>query len=170
MREHPILFQDRLVRANLEDRKTETRRVGPAADRWLRAEAGDILWVREAWAKYSNGYAYRATASQEDQKGVKWKPSIHFPRIACRLFLELREKPWKEPLQEMTLESAIAEGVRPQVGVIIPGEREYLDFEGIPHPYATAAFSIGWDRINAARGYGWNANPEVVVLRYRRLP
>ena len=55
---------------------------------------GDILYVRETWVKADDGYFYRANAtpiSEEVRKdfGYKWKPSIHMPKIAARIFLKV---------------------------------------------------------------------------------
>lgn len=175
MKEWPILFQDRLVRANLADRKTETRRVGPAAKRWLKAEAGDVLWVREAWHPVSTGgFHFRADGpcgcfGPSKTGDPRWRPSIHMPRAACRLFLELLEKPWLERLQDITEEGARAEGVEGQASVILPGLEEYRG-AAWGHLTARGAFASLWDGINEPRGYGWDRNPEVTVLRYRRLP
>ena len=48
--------------------------------------AGDILWVRETWAKnpFGDGYIY---PTEVPGAGQKWKPSIHMPREAARIFL-----------------------------------------------------------------------------------
>jgi len=97
-------------------------------------EAGDILWVRETWTKYyyvdEDGYThydmpmtyYAADGTPdfsvvdgdgfqlEDQR-IKWKPSIHMPRPAARLFLEITDIR-VERLQDITDEDATAEGIQ----------------------------------------------------------
>lgn len=168
MTDHGILFKGRLVRSIQADEKSETRRVGPGAARWLKAEAGDLLWVRETWgvsrenppcivfrADYGDGTA-------EEAKVEAWRPSIHLAKVNSRLHLELTEKPWREPLQAMSERNAIAEGVK-QNGRF---------WFGVNHDHKTAldAFECLWDSVNDGRGYGWKANPEVVVLRFKRLP
>lgn len=114
-REIPILFQDTMVRAILDGRKTVTRRVGKS---WAKAKPGDILWVREAWAPadrligLAEGYdcdppksvVFRAdhhayicnpgdAPIRADDRDIgqpaKWRPSIHMPRWACRLTLRI---------------------------------------------------------------------------------
>lgn len=82
---------------------------------------GDILWVRETWAEFDDrglgipqgfpeqGYLYKATPGRDINK---WKPSIHMPREACRLFLKITDIKI-EKLQDITEEDAIKEGVEP---------------------------------------------------------
>lgn len=171
-KEHPLLLKDRLVRATLDDVKTETRRVGSAAKRWLKAEAGDILWVREAWGVTTANpprIVFRSDGEEADVEA--WRPSIHLARVNARLRLELLEKPWMEPLQDITEDGAMAEGVeaRPD-DTSLMGLDEYLGAEGEWFGSARYAFASLWDSINVPRGYGWEKNPDVAVLRYRRLP
>lgn len=119
MGERPILFSDPMVRAILEGRKTQTRRVWAprfhADARLLRRDTvesmptrdageylacvsvcpygapGDTLWVREAFTLTvpSQKPIYRATYNAETARGVRWRPSIHMPRWASRLTLEV---------------------------------------------------------------------------------
>lgn len=179
MTDRPILFQGRLVRAILRGEKTQTRRVGPGAKRWLKAEAGDRLWVRESgWLDRAEGrfFGYAATPEwakaadtglfpsgvgpdfKPDPKDWKAVPSIHMPRWASRITLELTEKPRLESLQAMRERDAVAEGV----------QRNGDYWHGVNHDHKTArdAFECLWDSINEDRGFGWDANPEVVVLTF----
>jgi hypothetical protein len=87
---------------------------------------GDRLWVRETWVPDpDNGKAalYRADIPPEReadaqwvavQTGSNWKPSIHMPRWACRLVLEVTGVR-VERLQEISEEDAVAEGVEDDV-------------------------------------------------------
>lgn len=96
MGERPILFRDDMVQAILDGRKTVTRRVGMT---WATVQPGTRLWVREAHAldvpgcEAQRGVSYRA--DHADPKGdgpahpMRWRPSIHMPRWACRLTLEV---------------------------------------------------------------------------------
>lgn len=164
MTDHGILFKGRLVRAILADEKTETRRVGPNAHRWLKAEAGDLLWVRETWGVTEQDpprIVFRADYGGYQDSAAEvgvhaWRPSIHLAKVNSRLHLELKEKPWKEPLQAMQHDNFLAEGIdrtNSSVGWIVQERFQRL-----------------WDSVNEERGYGWKANPEVVVLRFNRLP
>lgn len=171
MKEHPILFKGRLVRAIIADQKTETRRVGPGAARWLKARKGDRLWVRETFATHprANGYLYRADESTRlaaEVEPLKWKPSIHMPRAASRLLLELTEDPRLEPLQAMDESAAKAEGVVQHMNGCWFGA---TGKDGKPDcwPSALGAFRSLWDSINAGRGYAWADDPEVVVLTFK---
>lgn len=94
-------------------------------------EDGDILWVRETWADlrgmgFGNepqtdkpwNFAYKADikpGSDSDRSrldyGVKWKPSIHMPKEAARIFLKVKNVR-VERLQEITEEDAVNEGVK----------------------------------------------------------
>lgn len=171
--ERPLLLRDRLIRATLADLKTQTRRVGPNAKRWLKLRAGDVLWVREAWhwpfrqEHPVSKPCYRATGCSDPQDQMAWKPSIHMPRAACRLRLELTADPWLEPLQDITEEEAMQEGIRQDDG---PGAMRFEGSDGMRWETATLAFRSLWDGINAPRGYGWEKNPDVVAMRFRRLP
>lgn len=106
-----ILFMDPMVLAILAGTKTVTRRVGRT---WASVKPGDRLWVREAWrpmelpVELIDGILYRADnlflpiastpAAAEawvvanDRRGGRthrWRPSIHMPRWASRLELEV---------------------------------------------------------------------------------
>jgi hypothetical protein len=79
-------------------------------ERKLPCQVGDILWVRETWGNYSydeqtsNAVYYLFKADYpDDAKGYwyehehinfcdfpRWRPSIHMPREAARLFLEVK--------------------------------------------------------------------------------
>jgi len=117
-------------------------------------KVGDRLWVREAW-NYSGGeacgrYVYRA--STEGCERYAWRPSIHMPRAASRITLEVVSVT-AERLRDITEEDARAEGVEPMMVSF---------FEGMPHePIYKMAFEVLWDKLNAQRGFGWDKNPWV---------
>lgn len=60
-------------------------------------QPGDILWVRETWSKDENGeYVYRTNYGTTEDDSFppsmfKWRPSIHMPRKAARLFLKVKD-------------------------------------------------------------------------------
>lgn len=229
-RERPILFSDPLVRALLEGRKTETRRVlkgdvtAPRAlydakgvapkwhDRsmvydqplwfpmWMYTDVdtgfdfqdrghlyrcpygreGDWLYVRETWAsgamlddwspkKIGQGAldagwehpwaplwfraddARNTEAADSMWKGRgKWRPSIHMPKWASRIWLRVTEVR-VERLRNITHEAITAEGVG-------------CDWQPDSNQFAT--FARLWDFINAKPGADWAANPWVWVVRF----
>ena len=216
-RERPILFSGEMVRALLEGRKTQTRRVvkwpkwsDPANPHqvaglvehrgiaWFEegrpvkrytcpyGVPGDRLWVRESFGLVwpddcddgsmddtaeptgsrplkpeEHKVAYKADADGDDlpggwpndegaPEGLRWKPSIHMPRWASRLTLEVTGVK-VERVNEITESDARAEG------------RSLV--KGDPAGY----FPETWDSINAARGYGWSVNPWCWCLTFRVL-
>lgn len=79
---------------------------------------GDILWVRETWQLLPSGfdeippeynYIYAASHQLSDEC-TRWRPSIHMPRAACRLFLRVKNVR-VERLQDISEEDAKAEGI-----------------------------------------------------------
>jgi hypothetical protein len=126
-------------------------------------QPGDRLWVRETWADNipgcPNGITYKA--DHIDPKGdgpanpIKWKPSIHMPKAAARIWLEVTNVRG-ERLREITEEDAIAEGIRIGIG-------------GMPYFSCREAFAALWNSLNAKRGYGWEQNPWAWVVEFRRV-
>lgn len=151
MKERPILFSAPMVRAILDGRKTQTRRICKAqppadalwgsngaewmwledrddvADRVIRCPygvVGDRLWVRETWAPdprapMVDGVAvYRATdavtLSAHGARVERWYPSIHMPRWASRIALEVTGVR-VERLNDISEADALAEGVEPSL-------------------------------------------------------
>ena len=110
-KEKPIIFNSEMVRAILEDRKTQTRR-------FKAYKVGDILWVRETWAKFE-GAAGRGFIYKADKEHItplelcipdKWRPSIYMPRATARIFLEVKSVK-EEKIQDITEKDARDEGV-----------------------------------------------------------
>ena len=141
-------------------------------------QPGDRLWVREAWRLYNASEEcacydlclcharhgrpmYRADWTG-DVSDHKWRPSIHMPRWASRIVLEVKSVR-VERLQEITEDECVAEG-----------------FDG-SHWWAGAArcdesahlvinqFQETWDQLNADRGYGWDSNPWVWRVEFERI-
>lgn len=83
-------------------------------------KVGDRIWVRETFAKglcTKSTLAYRATHKPEDLEGgfwetIKWTPSLHMPRWASRILLEITNMR-VERLQDISDEDCIAEGIIP---------------------------------------------------------
>mgnify|MGYP000932406226 FL=1 len=129
-------------------------------------QVGDILWVRETWATVSSGIIeYKATyiepytgSTEIDHIGKKitWRPSIHMPREAARIFLKVTNIR-VERLQEITEEYAIAEGMSKTL------------VDGVVFISAKGNFHVFWDSLNIKRGYGWDTNPWVWVVEFEHM-
>lgn len=188
-KERPILFSGEMVRAILDGRKTQTRRVLKSPDatcydpRPYRKdyEVGMCLWVRETWGqdfnldpKYSltcqegrwrgplspcgTFHPYYRADLAESQSGF-WKPSIFMPRWASRLSLEVVSVR-VERLQEMKHEDALAEGFK---------DKKHTGVGTVMHTTARNNFTHLWDELNEKRGFGWDKNPWVWVIEFKRL-
>lgn len=255
VRERPILFSESMVRAILDGRKTQTRRVvsdrtsrgnyraselllndprtfadpGPspagnpgwylhahlnaplieARRGWEPGDCdpeiverlypwvfvGDQLWVREGWRWFgralgggvvTGGFEYREGQTQrkfedfaepdsrwEDFKAAfiedranSWKPSIHMPRWASRITLEITNVR-VERVQDISTADAWAEGIRPEDVAEHAGDgtADLCD----PETAVIDDFRMLWDSLNAPRGFSWIANPWVWVLEFRRV-
>ena len=129
---------------------------------------GDILWVRETWGKDENGeYVYRTNYGTTEDDSFppsmfKWKPSIHMPREAARIFLRVTNVR-VERLQEITPKDAWEEGCR--IGNFFPWEKHIPELQ---QQCRDILFKSLWDGLNAKRGYGWDINPWVWVYEFER--
>ena len=222
MSEHQIIFSTEMVRAILDGRKTQTRRIckdqTAKSYQWLDkcetypsslvdgytgcakdcdfsfllptkcpyVKVGDMLWVRETW--WDLGYWYKGKwfgrtsnhkigpkyVADGEPEGViakhkrshlicKWRkrPSIFMPRWAARIFLEVTnirvekvqdiDNNWEDCLRE---------------GITAP---DICEAHGV-HYKALLMFKDLWDSINFKRGYGWDKNPWVWVIEFKRRP
>lgn len=200
MKERPVIFNGEMVRAILDGRKTQTRRViaNVGADNCIPlqkqtktkdgiythvmdapmyglcpfGQVGDRLWVRETWqgplVDEERFEDYRANADKfqtpefceyaadggarpefcdlDDNVRQGWRPSIHMPRWASRITLEITAVR-VERLQGISEADAIAEG-------------------------GTKHFNIDWFGPLWASIYGvdsWSANPWVWVIEFKRV-
>lgn len=180
MTDKPILFSAPMVRAILDGRKTQTRRVlkpqpvNSFLECRLRYAPGDRLWVREAvcWVS-ARGWKYRADQEdlsdyEADGERGRWRPSIHMPRSASRLTLTVTDVRVQR-VQEISEADAVAEGIerlKSGRGYYDPTQSHGAVSLGHFCSKAKAAFSLLWDSINASRGYSWDANPWVVALTF----
>jgi hypothetical protein len=212
-RERPILFSAPMVRAILDGRKTQTRRVvkpQPSPEllqeyaqiRVMRGSTrtdaqmltdcvpcpfglpGNRLWVRETTAEgwtYGGGNAvvwYRADGQARFKErpdivcdyapppdNLRWRPSIHMPRWASRITLEITDVRVQR-LQEISDEDALAEGLRSdgslgaQCSVELPGHRTH-------HDSPKECFRLLWESIHGPGS--WDVNPFVWVIVFRRI-
>jgi hypothetical protein len=142
-------------------------------------EKGDRLWVRETWAvepsqddkrakppsNHVHGEElcfYKATLESWQRRG-KWRPSIHMPRWASRITLEVTDVR-VERLQDISEEDANAEGVKVlQTRVVVPFSNPVERIELNHRNY----FATLWDDINYKRGFGWDKNPWVWVVEFK---
>lgn len=136
---------------------------------------GDRLWVRESWNMSGLGWNrpqaglgklhYRATdEGQWKNYWGAWRSPIHMPRWASRLTLTVTNVRVQR-LQDISEDDARAEGVLwvPGHGEIAPadlheGYSNYLN--------CREGFQVLWNSLNAARGYGWDANPWVCAVTF----
>jgi hypothetical protein len=135
-------------------------------------QPGDRLWVREAWARTSIApildtienpvVVYRECDNRCDYGGP-WRPSIHMPRWASRITLEVTEVRVQR-LQEIGEEDAEAEGWPAAEDRATAGVAEIRD------AYPIGWFAALWDGLNAKRGYGWDVNPWIVALTFEPSP
>lgn len=138
---------------------------------WCRyGKPGDRLWVRENIIFNSVYDCYRFSADGAtctDATDARLKElkrncsrpavnSIHMPRWACRLELEITGVR-VERLQSISEADAQAEGVIPKAIDVQPG-----------HAYREC-FRELWNTIHAKDGYDWNANPWLWVIEFERL-
>ena len=152
---------------------------------------GDILYVRETWKNATGdlaggGYAlfdtfvYKADGKAKDNYPLdqlmvegSWRPSIHMPKEAARIFLRVIDV-YPQPLQKMTEDDAIAEGCAP---VACPtclgfgGRCTDCNGTGAIEP-AALDFVDTWNSTIKKKElplYGWEANPWVWVIEFERV-
>lgn len=124
----------------------------------LPCESGDILYVRETWKKAPNGYYYYEDWQRNDIADVtKWKPSIHMPKEAARIWLKVTNVR-VERLQKIAPQGAWKEGARCSCLHPVP------DCAG----NKTAFVNIWNSTIKKSDidRYGWDANPWVWVIEF----
>ncbi|HCU1013690.1 TPA: hypothetical protein OUF78_000859 [Klebsiella pneumoniae] len=144
---------------------------------------GDRIWVRETFCPVDDTQYggekwvdYRATPKFEashpagwdsapnDAESLKWRPSIHMPRWASRILLEITDVR-VERLNAISEEDARAEGII-DGGCLNCGEPEPCGCAN-PEPDATDAFAYLWQSIYGQEN--WNANPWVWVIEFKRV-
>ncbi|WP_454703413.1 hypothetical protein [Achromobacter pestifer] len=140
-------------------------------------QPGDRLWVRETWQHANHPFGpyqdhtpvfYRADYLDDahgpdgelspDGKYRKWRPSIHMPRTACRLVLEVIAVR-VERLQAISDSDALAEGVglnASAAGLTMTTPAG----ESMPR----LMFRSLWEQINGAGA--WDSNPWVWVVEF----
>lgn len=183
----PILFNTEMVRAILDGRKTCTRRLvkflhgenpqwtgyvkdGPMlyngknepCVRKAPYQSGDILYVRETWSEWTDGYIYKAWEGPFPQPGesavMKWHPSIHMPKEAARIFLKITDVRI-ERLHDIDIDGIRNEGL--SSASVHVGDMSI----------ALKEWALLWDstvKKSDIDRYGWDANPYVWVIKFER--
>jgi len=116
---------------------------------------GDRLYVRETWGDLAEGYGgldpiyvYRANATP-GQIGVRWRPSIHMPRVASRILLEITDIR-VERVCDISEADAIAEGVKK--GCFTGHYVDYAD-QNYQFNNAKDSFRSLWESINGPESW-----------------
>jgi len=206
--EKPMLFSGPMVRAILEGRKTQTRRIVKLNDsghikevggnrRWRPDDqdvifacpnpVGSRIWVKETWREhmdniiiYSADKKTREGIECKDPINVKWRPSIHMPRWASRITLEVTDV-CVQRLQDITEDDALSEGIYSELvstaaplysmvryvapGVPMVNAKGDKEDHAPTHLTAIDAFEALWKHIN---GYdNWYTNPWVWAYTFK---
>lgn len=215
MKERGMIFNGEMVRAILDGRKTQTRRImapqpaddiergifpNPEVIGWKSSlrhkygsttahfcpygKPGDRIWVRESFRVHSRAtdvatLVYKASernswteqtlrvpvaVCNKPATPEKWTPSLHMPRWASRILLEITDVR-VERLNAISEEDARAEGII-DGGCLNCGEPEPCGCAN-PEPDATDAFAYLWQSIYGQES--WNANPWVWVISFERI-
>ena len=143
-------------------------------------DPGDVLYIRETWcelpvneAGHIRGhsvYYYKADGDlrPEGWRG-KWKPSIHMPKEAARIWIKVTDVR-VERLQEITIDECIKEGIYPSnckncnatFDCDICPDEGYDEVDKFVEVWNSTIKKSDLDR------YGWNANPWVWVIEFER--
>ncbi|MCU2337811.1 hypothetical protein N8Q16_16095 [Enterobacter hormaechei subsp. steigerwaltii] len=208
MKERGIIFNGEMVRAILDGRKTQTRRIMKVQpsdgfhpthngyDLDLNAHwytpgvvdkngclqpakkdvfgvadenegytcpfgaVGDRIWVRETFCAVPDheepaGCSALLYAADGNGPYGKWTPSIHMPRWASRLTLEITGVR-VERLRDLSEDDAKSEGITPSSGGVLPGWEYRINFRDL------------WMSIYGADN--WETNPWVWVIEFKVVP
>ncbi|HCH7895405.1 hypothetical protein [Raoultella ornithinolytica] len=227
MKERGMIFNGEMVRALLDGRKTQTRRIAKGVDGAVKfcpecdingedifvvlgekdhtgmnpvlgatscpfGAVGDRIWVRETWAEagasapnlklYRANYPEHVPSIYENvppAEEIRWTPSIHMPRTASRIQLEITDVR-VERLNAISEEDAQREGVHTEVWDQTVVARnyaardEFFQFwsEDMPHyvemnQLYRSSFRSLWESIYGAEN--WLANPWVWVIEFKRV-
>lgn len=136
----------------------------------------DIMYVKETWHKYKKRigkgkscymaefYGYKASIANSEDSDEKWRPSIHMPKEAVRIWLKVIGVR-VERLQDITEKQAKAEGFEPVMST--KDSSFYTPWQGPP----VGNFKYFWNYTIKKKDlplYGWNANPWVWVIEFEQ--
>ena len=128
-------------------------------------KVGDRLWVRETHSIKEYDFDYHVTYFADGETKIfksnvsgmftnkKTRPSIHMPRHFSRINLEITDIR-VERVQDISGNDIEAEGVDGIFGDSIVRKTLFTDL---------------WNNININRGYGWDKNPWVWVVTFKRV-
>ena len=184
MKEIPMLFSAPMIRALLDGRKTQTRRLK------FNGAVGDLIWVRETWAAshavdafppreipHLERIHYAATANlgaPVGLGGLLTRVAIHMPRWMSRIQLRVTAVR-SEPLESISESDAMAEGAKrfddiPDPNIYRRGSRWSMETPATTDECLhTARFAFGnfWKKINGEDS--WYENPTVFVIEFERV-
>jgi hypothetical protein len=193
MNEKPILFNGEMVRAILDGRKTQTRRVikpqptgfpkhlteGTTLSFTLKKKKwecpyakriDDRLWVRETWASHEY---MDDTRPSDFTKSAQMLPLWY---RANNQMHNVNQGKWRPSIFMPRWASRITLHI---TDVRVERVQDISEEDAIAEGVLKAGgaslslyaarhhFSQLWDRINAKRGYGWDINPWVWVVEFR---
>lgn len=135
-------------------------------------QTGDILYVRETFIQAAaHTFWYKADGKSWMSKDLLWKPSIHMPKEAARIWLKVTNVR-VERLQEITPCQAVNEGVGDlfyeDIGY---SEKNYGTEVDKDYGIAREQFAWLWDstiKKSDLDRYGWDANQYVWVIEFER--
>ena len=195
MADKPIIFSAPMVRALIEGRKTQTRRVLKPQPELIDEDRvrcveykgqvysgntrvpyapGDRLWVKEAVTWVSAwGWRYRADnddLSEKRQQGEvgRWRSPIFMPRWASRLTLTVTDVRVQR-VQDISEEDAVAEGIEPYAGIDpdCGGYRDYSSPSGGYWLHPRVSFGTLWNTLHGPTpNAAWHANPWVAAYTF----
>lgn len=131
----------------------------------------DILWVRESFYGDPGDYVFKAQCGPGYRPLHSWRPSIHMPKEACRLHLEIIGLRI-ERLHDIREHDAIQEGIEREWDGTAYWYRNY-DVENSAissHMFkqdSLASFQSLWKSINGKKS--WYKNPWVWVIEFKKI-
>jgi hypothetical protein len=197
MTDRPIIFSGSMVRALLDGRKTQTRRLASSPLR--QCQVGDRLYVRESgilfdsplnelfrhdvpatvetgfyWvrSKLDTGASYSVAGCSRAAAllgaHAKVRPSIHMPRWASRLTLTVTDVR-VQPLKECSDHDAIAEGTSCYICDTGRVDGTSENDCGCFHSrdLAVPSYRYLWDSLHTKEGQRWEDNPDVVAITFQ---
>jgi hypothetical protein len=172
MKERPIIMSGDNPKLILEGKKTQTRRI--ITSRWNDCQqrdlielcpygvAGDRLWVREKWKPRGEAPDRDMVEYATDpiclNSRFRWKPSIHMPRWASRITLEIL-KVRVERLQDISASDCEAEGI------YFSNSLSYRDYE--VKIALKSSYRILWDSLHGKGA--WDKNLWVWVIEFQKI-